>query len=156
MMPVKSIDSAKKVLIVDSDPKSSASLESWFTNAGYHVTIAKKDWEAESAARENKFQLILIDWDLNGGEGGMEALWLLQSSAGAAKIAMMAAEISPDRVHEASTKGVFDWIGKPFDSNRTPKELETALKGTGAGARAAKGFSPFRWVRDHIPGVAPR
>ncbi len=142
-------DTIGRALILASDEEIVNPLRKCLSGVQLETDAACKALDAVAFCRQNQYQLVLIDKDLDDGMGSEEALWLLKPLVGNAGIAMIAGQIDPEEERSFTTHGVREWIHKPFSRERTPSEIDAALRSPGVQVRSGS-FSPLRWLKDRF------
>ncbi|TCD05100.1 phosphate regulon transcriptional regulatory protein PhoB [Erythrobacteraceae bacterium CFH 75059] len=111
---------AAKLLLVEDDPSLAELLQYRFRNEGYDVRTTADGDEALILAAEERPDLIILDWMING-TSGIEVCRRLrrnQQTAHTPIIMLTARESEDDRIRGLET-GADDYITKPF----SPREL---------------------------------
>jgi two-component system KDP operon response regulator KdpE len=102
-----------KVLIVDDEPAMRRALSASLTACGYTAEQAQNGDEAMEKARQEQFDLVLLDVNMPGG-GGIEACRRIRPLAGSAGIVMVTVRDSLDDKVRALDAGADDYVTKPF------------------------------------------
>ncbi|MBE5072725.1 phosphate regulon transcriptional regulator PhoB [Erythrobacteraceae bacterium E2-1 Yellow Sea] len=112
--------SAIKLLLVEDDPALSELLEFRFQNEGYDVRCTADGDEALILAQEERPDLVILDWMIEG-TSGIEVCRRLRRDKETAHVPIImltAREAEDDRVRGLET-GADDYLTKPF----SPREL---------------------------------
>lgn len=112
--------SATKLLLVEDDPALSELLEFRFQNEGYDVRCTSDGDDALMLAREDRPDLVILDWMIEG-TSGIEVCRRLRRDKETAHVPIImltAREAEDDRVRGLET-GADDYLTKPF----SPREL---------------------------------
>lgn len=112
--------SAPKLLLVEDDQALSELLEYRFENEGYDVHTTADGDEAILLASEQKFDLVILDWMIEG-TSGIEVCRRLRRDKETASIPIVmltARESEDDKIRGLDT-GADDYLTKPF----SPREL---------------------------------
>jgi DNA-binding NtrC family response regulator len=112
-----------RILVVDDDPRVRESLNDLLIEDGYHVGLAASGEEAIAIAKEEIWDLILLDLKMPGMDG-IETLKELKKIIPEAEILMMTAYATVNTAVQAIKEGAFDYLVKPFD----PDEIEIQIK----------------------------
>jgi DNA-binding NtrC family response regulator len=159
-----------KILVVDDEQIVRESLGAWLEEDGHTVRLCSDGRQALAAAREDKFELALVDLKMPGMDG-LELSRRLREVSPRIMIVVMTAFASVDTAVKALKEGAYDYITKPFDpevlshllrrarekrdlqrQNRGLKRnLEAALKPPKIRGRSAA----IRHVVDLVDNVAP-
>lgn len=83
------------LLIVDDDKDLCALLGVYFKHNGYQVTTANSDSDARALLKRNRFDLALLDWNLNGTPA-LALLKLMQKRDPATPIIIFTGVDAPD------------------------------------------------------------
>ncbi len=131
-----------KVLVVEDNPASLASMKTILSAMGHSHAAAGSAAEASRLAASERFDLILLDWELPDMTAP-EALALLRSperdgrTAGPVPVALMTSPARPDvqklRLSELGVQGL---LAKPFTSSSVEGLLRQVLGGGESGADA--------------------
>jgi HD-like signal output (HDOD) protein/DNA-binding NarL/FixJ family response regulator len=104
-----------QVLIAEDDPLTRRLIAALLTKAGgMDLTEAGDGEEALALLGRIEFDLLLLDWDMPG-KPGIEIVRRLRSSGSRIPIVMVTATSQRERVVEALSAGVSDYIIKPFE-----------------------------------------
>lgn len=122
-----------KILVVDDDQSLLNMLRLQLEAADYQVTLAETGAEAVSYATKEIPDLAIVDLRI-GEESGIAVLEKLLHMQPALPVIIATAHATIDTAVEATKKGAYDYITKPFDtvdlSHRIGKALEVhRLKG---------------------------
>jgi len=112
--------SATKLLLVEDDPALSELLEFRFQNDGYDVRCTADGDDALMLAREDRPDLVILDWMIEG-TSGIEVCRRLRRDKETAHVPIImltAREAEDDRIRGLET-GADDYLTKPF----SPREL---------------------------------
>lgn len=123
----------EKILLIDDDRLMRKSVEETLRRAGYEVTACENGEAGLDALKRDRFNLILSDMKMPGMDG-ITVLEKAREINNRIPFIIMTAYGSVDTAVEATKKGAFDFIEKPFKSieeleMRVSKGLEfTSLK----------------------------
>ena len=112
-----------RILIVDDEAAMRESLRDWLVEDDYEVDLAVSGENAVDMARDNSWDVIMLDLKMPGIDG-LETLKKLKEKEIDAEILMMTAYATIDTAVEAMKEGAFDYLVKPFD----PDEVEMQIK----------------------------
>lgn len=131
---------ALNVLVVEDNPESLAAMKTILSAMGHVHAAAGSAAEAARLVAEERFDLILLDWDLPD-MAGPEAVALLRSSenaggaAGRAPLALMTSPTRPDiellRLDERGVQGI---LAKPFSASTVEGLVRQVLDSGGPAA----------------------
>ncbi len=116
-----------KILIVDDDRNLLEVLKVRVESAGYEVTIAAKEEEALEAARENVFDLAIVDLQLErlSGIDLMKDLRLLLPEM---PVIILTAFGTIESAVQAVKQGAYGYLTKPFNARDLFSHIEKALE----------------------------
>jgi len=107
-----------KILVVDDDPSLRMLMKVRLETAGYKLTLAESGAAALDRAAEEVYSVALVDMRL-GDMDGITLLEKLLRKQPALPVIIVTAHGSIANAVEATKKGAYDYITKPFD----PKDL---------------------------------
>jgi len=125
---------AGRILLVDDDASLSEAVQVVLESRGYEVVRAADGEAGLRAAAEAEFDALLTDFRMPG-LGGMQLLEKIKAARPALPVVMMTAFSTTDRVIEATKKGAFDYLIKPFEM---PDLLEVISKAVASSRLTAK------------------
>ena len=120
-----------RILVVDDDQDILRLLAMRLQTAGYEVETAPSAEKALALAAANKPHLVVTDLRMGGMNGMALFETLRQSDPGLPVIILTAHGSIPDAV-EATRRGVFGFLTKPFDSKELLAQVADALRITQA------------------------
>ncbi len=123
-----------KILLVDDDDSLAESIQVVLESRGYEVARAADGEAGLKAAKDGEFDLLLTDFRMPG-LGGMQLLEKIKAVGPRLPVVMMTAFSTTDRVIEATRKGAFDYLIKPFEM---PDLLEVVAKAVAGSRLTAK------------------
>jgi DNA-binding response OmpR family regulator len=108
---------ARRILIVEDEPKTAASVELYLRHGGYRTELARTGTEGLQKARDGKPDLIILDLMLPG-LGGLDVCKTLRGET-AVPIIMLTARSTEHDTLRGLELGADDYVTKPF----SPREL---------------------------------
>lgn len=105
---------AARLLLIEDDSAIAASLGQVLGEEGYAVTLAERGDHGLRLAGEGKFDVVLTDLRLPGLDG-LELVARLHRSHPRLPIILMTAHGTADTAIEATKRGAYDYLLKPFD-----------------------------------------
>jgi two-component system response regulator GlrR len=120
-------ESQYRILVVDDDPDILWLLAMRLQTAGYKVETASSAEQALGMATANKPHLVVSDLRMSGMNGLALFDILHQNNPGLPVIILTAHGSIPEAV-EATQRGVFGFLTKPFDSKELLKQIADALR----------------------------
>lgn len=145
---MKMTDKAR-ILVADDDPSVRRLLTLRLQAAGYETRAATDGREALGMISGFRPQLVLTDLRMPGLDGMALFAAIRQRHANLPVIILTAHGTIPDAV-EATRKGVFGYLTKPFDSQSLLEWVAKALRFSGEEPRSASGSTVERRWRDDI------
>jgi DNA-binding response OmpR family regulator len=113
---------ARRILIVEDDPKTAAAIDMYVRHDGHRTDIARTGGEALAMAREARPDLVILDLMLPG-IGGLDVCRALRAES-AVPIIMLTARSTEDDKLTGLELGADDYITKPF----SPRELVARVR----------------------------
>ncbi|ABE49179.1 MULTISPECIES: sigma 54-interacting transcriptional regulator [Methylobacillus] len=125
------IGTTKKILTVDDDPDILKLMGMRLQAAGYQVITATNAEEALSQIAISRPSLVITDLRMPGMDG-LALFDAIHQSDPALPVIMVTAHGSIPEAVDATQRGVFGFLTKPFDSKSLLQQVEAALRiGTG-------------------------
>lgn len=117
----------EKILVVDDDQHLRTLMKIRLEGAGYRATLAERGEEALAHAEDAAFDSAIIDLRMEGMDGIalLENLLRLQPSL---PVIILTAHGTIANAVEATKKGAYDFLTKPFDPKELLHCLEKALE----------------------------
>ena len=117
----------EKILAVDDDPGLLTLMKARLESAQYEVTVASGGEEALVHASENVFSAAILDLKMEDMDGIalMEQLLKIQPYL---PVIILTAYGTIERAVEATKKGAYDFLTKPFEAKDLLYRLEKALE----------------------------
>ncbi len=141
----------RSVLVVDDDPDLLKLLAMRLGAAGYGVQTAESGERALAAIAVSRPDVVVTDLKM-GGMDGLALFDAVQRTAPTLPVIILTAHGTiPDAV-DATRRGVFGFLPKPFEGKELLAQVEQALKLSSAGSGAADGGD---WRADFIT-ASPR
>lgn len=139
------------ILIVDDDSEIRYSLSRVLSSRAYQVIEAPNGEQGIAIVKKNPPDLIFLDVRM-GGMSGIEALQHIRSSNPKQMVILMTAFGTAQTAIEAMKYGAFDYVMKPFDSQKVLTLAENALKAH-ADMRAVGDYKPSINSEDYKEGI---
>jgi len=119
--------SEKKILVVDDDPGLLTLMKARLESAGYTAVLAPGGEEALVSANDNIFCAAVLDFKMDDMDGIalMERLLKIQPYL---PVIILTAYGTIERAVEATKKGAYDFLTKPFEAKDLLYRLEKALE----------------------------
>ena len=117
----------EKILVVDDDQGLLTFMKVRLQAVGYRVTLAGKGEEALSQAQEEPYDLAIIDLKMAGMDG-MTLLQHLLRLHPALPVIILTAHGTIASAVEATQKGAYDYLTKPFDPKDLLHRIEKTLE----------------------------
>ncbi len=125
---------AGRILLVDDDASLAEAVQVVLESRGYEVAHAVDGEAGLQAAEAAEYDALLTDFRMPG-LGGMQLLEKIKAARPTLPVVMMTAFSTTDRVIEATKKGAFDYLIKPFEM---PDLLEVISKAVASSRLTAK------------------
>lgn len=116
-----------KILVVDDDQSLLNLLKLHLEAAEYQVTLAETGTDAVASATKEVHGLAIVDLRI-GEESGIQVLEKLLRIQPTLPVIIATAHATIDTAVEATRKGAYDYITKPFDTADLLHRLEKALE----------------------------
>ncbi len=116
-----------KILIVDDDPNLRRTLSDILRTRGYEALAAKDGGEGLSMMKEDAFDLVLIDLKLPDMRG-LEVLEKIKAECPSAEAIIVTGHATLEAAIEATNKGVFSFVRKPYDVDQLLLNVRRALE----------------------------
>jgi DNA-binding response OmpR family regulator len=113
---------APRILIVEDDAKTSASIEMYLRHEGYRTELARTGDEGLARARSTKPDLVILDLMLPG-LNGLEVCRAIRASSKLPVIMLTARSTEDDKLRGLDL-GADDYVTKPF----SPRELVARVR----------------------------
>jgi len=133
-----------KLLIVDDEVKFLQSIAQRLEMREFDVTTAANGREAVEAARNDKFDLALLDLKMPGMDGS-QVLEILKAEHRFLEVIILTGHGSLDSAVECTKLGAFGYLPKPYELERLLETLRDAYE-----ARLTKKFQADSERRDKI------
>ena len=121
----------RRILVVEDDPKTSASIERYLVHAGYRVDVAANGDDGLEKARRDRPDLIVLDLMLPG-ISGVEICRALRESSSAVPIIMLTARAAEEDKLRGLNLGADDYVTKPFSPRELVARVAAVLRRSGA------------------------
>ncbi len=116
----------KSILVVDDEKNQREILETILTGEGYDVTTASSGEAAVKFVESRRFDLVLTDLKMTG-MSGLDLLKELTNYDKSIIVILLTAHGSVDSAVDALRLGAFDYLQKPYDSDKLLETVERAL-----------------------------
>src|SRR6266581_6113578 len=116
-----------RILIVDDDPGTAASLSRAFTLEGYEATTAPSSARALERLQAGPVDAILSDLVMPGMDG-LELLGRLREQAPGVPVILMSGQATVETAVKATKLGALDFVEKPVGLDRLLLTLRNALR----------------------------
>lgn len=116
-----------RILLVEDDPTLSLSLEVSLTAQGHEMTCCRLLADAQEAAADQAFDLVLLDLGLPDGDG-LELCRSLRRRGSILPILMLTARGTIEARVEGLSVGADDYLPKPFELPELIARIEALLR----------------------------
>lgn len=134
----------KTVLAVDDDPDILKLLGMRLQAAGYPVNTASNAEEALASIALNRPALVISDLRMPGMDG-LQLFDIIHQKDPSLPVIMLTAHGSIPEAVDATQRGVFGFLTKPFDSKSLLQQVEAALKMTSGGHTTTSAENTEAW-----------
>ena len=122
-----------RILVAEDEPRLAAFLEKGLRASGFTITIVADGVQASTMARDDDFDLLILDLGLPGKDG-LEVLRDLRVAGQRLPVLVLTARGDPhDRV-EGLESGADDYLAKPFHFEELVARVKARLRGDGGGS----------------------
>jgi DNA-binding NtrC family response regulator len=118
---------SKRILIVDDDRETCRLIAELIGGPGRTLEDATSPRHALERIREQPFDLVISDINLNASESGLDILKAVKTRNPAAQVLLISAFGTLDTAIAAVRAGAFDYISKPFNIGEVKATVERAL-----------------------------
>src|SRR5438094_4005225 len=126
-VPNRMISPKARLLIVDDDANTLASLSRAFRLAGHEATVCDNAARALELAKSQSFDLILSDVVMPGKDG-LSLLEDLKAQGVTTPVVMMSGQAHIEMAVRATRLGALDFLEKPISTDKLLLTVENALK----------------------------
>jgi len=116
-----------KILVVDDDPNTLASLSRAFRLAGHEVTVCDSADRAVEQSKKQRFDVIFSDVVMPGKDG-LALLAELKSLGVTAPVVMVSGQANIDMAVRATKLGAMDFLEKPLSTDKLLLTVENAVR----------------------------
>lgn len=114
------------LLVVDDELIVRDSLDKWFREEGYDVTVAESAHQALAKMAAKRFDLALVDIKMPGTDG-VELQRRMHEIDAEMVVIMMTGYASVETAVAALKNGAYDYVSKPFDPDDIAHTVHNAL-----------------------------
>src|SRR5271154_7043004 len=142
------------VLIVDDEPDIRELVAGILSDEGYSVRTAADSNEAVAAVRARRPSLLILDiWMQGAGLDGLELLDLVKGIDPDLPVVMISGHGNIETAVSAIKRGAYDFLEKPFKSDRLLLVVERALEATSL-RRENRRLRTLSATPDGFPGAS--
>ncbi|MGE5197434.1 MAG: response regulator [Deltaproteobacteria bacterium] len=117
----------EKILLADDDAEVREIAKEILTKEGYEVSVAKDGDEALNLARQEKPDLIILDY-LMPGLSGIEVCQILKKEEATKNIPVLMVTAHPAEKQRSLSAGAADFITKPVEKTDLLLRIKSVLK----------------------------
>ncbi|MFI5098738.1 MAG: sigma-54-dependent transcriptional regulator [Candidatus Acidiferrales bacterium] len=114
------------LLVVDDELIVRDSLDKWFREEGYDVTVAESAQDALTKMAAKRFDLALVDIKMPGTDG-VELQRRMREIDSEMLVIIMTGYASVDTAVAALKNGAYDYVSKPFDPDDIAHSVHNAI-----------------------------
>lgn len=133
----------RPILVIDDEAGMRAAIRETLIRVGYDVTTASNGFEAISKLKENNFHLVLTDMKMPR-MNGLEVLRKVKKQIPHLPVIMITAYGTIDTAVEAMKEGAFDYIIKPFSTEKLESVVNKALLNIDQKSLTQRDFSQIK------------
>jgi len=122
-----------KILLVEDDSNCATFVSTWLTGQEHEVQIAADGGEAWKVMSTDRFDLILLDWDIPK-LSGIELLRVYRNRGNHTPVIMLTGKSDIENKETGFDLGADDYLAKPFDLVELSARIRARLR---RGTRAA-------------------
>jgi DNA-binding NtrC family response regulator len=115
-----------KILLIEDDPGTAASLQRVLRDEGYDVDLAERGDTGLEQAQQNSYSVVITDLRLPG-LSGLELVAQLHALKPKQPILLMTAHGTTETAIEATKLGAYDYLLKPFEADELLDLLSAAV-----------------------------
>ena len=116
-----------RILIVEDDLKLSNVIEDWLCEDKHEVDVANNGPKGLELARANKYDVVILDWNLPGMDG-IEVCKQYRTTGGSAAIIMLTGRQELDDKESGLDAGADDYLTKPFHMRELGARVRAMLR----------------------------
>ena len=116
-----------EILILDDEPIVGLRLKSALEKEGYDVEVFVRSDEAAKRLEEKNFDIVVTDIRMEGMDG-IQLLEKVKLRSPETKVIIITGYASMELAREATSKGAFDFIAKPFRIGTMRDKITKAAK----------------------------
>lgn len=131
----------QRILVVDDDPQIRRVMRTALAGEGFEVADARNGDDALERLREERYDLVLLDVNMQG-MNGMEACRLIRSSSEVAIVMLTVRNSEADKI-KALDAGADDYVTKPFSMPELLARIRAALRRVSGGSENLAGTVAF-------------
>jgi len=128
------MECAAKILLIEDDASLAAVIRDSLEVSGYEVTLATDGDEGFSLARKNSYAALLTDFQMPG-QDGLDIVQKLHEEKPHLPVILMTAHHSTDIAIQATRRGAWDYLMKPFALTTMQNLVERAVECSRLAAR---------------------
>jgi len=144
--------SPARILVVDDDRDTCHFIAELLARPDREIRVADNAADAIALAKQQPFDLVISDINLNGPESGLDVLRAFRALNAAGQVVLISGFGTLETAIEAVRAGAFDYISKPFNITEVKAVVERVLS-----RPATPGAAPDRPdARIRPPGLVGR
>lgn len=133
---------ARRILIVEDEPKTAETLRLYLAHAGFEVTVVHDGRRGLAEAQSGRHDLVVLDLMLPGLDG-LQICRALRADRSVPIVMLTARSTEGDRVLGLDL-GADDYVGKPFSPREVVARVRAVLRRSGKGQ--APGAERYRFA----------
>jgi putative two-component system response regulator len=121
---------SERILIVDDQAPMRRTIARMLSSADYEHTEAASVQEAREAMEAGRFDMVLCDISISGGESGLALVEEIEAAPGETAVLIVTGIDDPEVAHKAALLGSNGYLVEPFSANELLINVDHALQET--------------------------
>lgn len=117
-----------RLLIVEDEPKLGSAIKRGLEQEGFAIDLVRTAEDAESYARTEEYDAIVLDRMLPGGKDGLDVCATLRENEVTTPVMMLTALGATDNKIEGLNQGADDYLTKPFRFDELVARIHALLR----------------------------
>ncbi len=117
-----------RILIAEDDEQVRDSLLQWFTHLGEDVSVVPSGNLASQILKLEKFDVLILDWEMPPGPSGPEVVKEYRDNGGDAIVILLTGRVDLQDKETGFEAGVDDYMVKPFHLKEISAKVKALLK----------------------------
>lgn len=117
-----------RILVAEDDEQVRDSLLEWFVHFGYDVSVVPSGELARQILKLEKFDVLILDWEMPPGPPGPEVVREYRADGGDAIVILLTGRVNLEDKEVGFDAGVDDYMVKPFHLKELSAKVKALLK----------------------------